>query len=84
MLKRTFMLAAVAATLSMQAFAGHCPMDAKAIDNALPRSNINEMQKAEVQTLRDEGMRLHENGKHSESEKKMASAMRILLGSKLE
>jgi len=84
MLKRTLMLATVAATLSMQAFAGHCPMDAKAIDNALPRSNLNEMEKAEIQALRDEGMRLHESGDHRESEKKMATAMRMLLGSSLE
>ncbi|UTW04943.1 hypothetical protein KDX31_08075 [Amphritea atlantica] len=84
MLKRTLMLAAVAATLSMQAFAGHCPMDAKAIDNALPRSNLNEMEKAEIQALRDEGMRLHENGDHRMSEKKMATAMRKLLDSSLE
>ena len=84
MFKRTLMLAAVAATLSMQAFAGHCPIDAKAIDNALPRSDLNEMQKAEVQTLRDKGMRLHESGKHRESEKTMARAMRMLLESRLK
>lgn len=84
MFKRTLMLAAVAATLSMQAFAGHCPIDAKAIDNALPRSDLNEMQKAEVQTLRDKGMRLHESGKHRESEKTMARSMRMLLESRLE
>lgn len=84
MLKRTLMLAAVATTLSVQVFAGHCPMDAKAIDNALPRSDLNEMQKAEVKALRDEGMRLHANGKHHESEKTMAHAMRMLLESRLE
>ena len=84
MFKPTLMLAAVTATLSMQAFAGHCPVDAKAIDNALPRSNLNEMQKAEIQALRDEGMRLHAGGDHRMSEKKMATAMRMLLDSSLE
>ncbi|MEH6579903.1 MAG: hypothetical protein V7731_22845 [Amphritea sp.] len=84
MFKRTLILSVLAITLSVPAFAGHCPMDAKAIDNALQRSDLSEMKKAEVLALRDEGMRLHESGEHRQSEKTMASAMRMLLGSKLE
>ena len=84
MFKRTLIFSALAITLSAPAFAGHCPMDAKAIDGALQRSDLSDMQKDEVKAQRDEGMRLHESGEHRQSEKVMADVMRMLLGSKLE
>jgi hypothetical protein len=84
MFKRTLISSALAIAISAPAFASHCPMDAKAIDNALQRTSLTEMQKTEVKSLRDEGMRLHSSGQHRESEQTLAKAMRILLESKLK
>ena len=67
----------VAAALPAHAF--HCPADVKAIDHALPKSNLSAQQKTEVQKLRDEGEALHNAGKHKESVGKLAEAMRIIL-----
>ena len=71
----TVLLAALA--LPAQAF--HCPADVKAIDHALPKSNLSADQKAEVKKLRDEGEALHNAGKHKESVGKLAQAMRLIL-----
>lgn len=77
---RTSLLAAVAATLFITpALAGHCPKDAKAIDHALGVLNVGDDVKKQVTALRDEGMALHEAGKHEESEDKLSEAMRTLL-----
>jgi len=57
MFKRTLIISALAMTLSAPAFAGHCPLDAKAIDSALSRMMLSEMEKTEIMALRDEGIR---------------------------
>ena len=67
------------AALALPAQAAHCPADVKAIDHALPKSNLSAQQKAQVQMLRDEGEALHNAGKHKESVDKLAEAMRIIL-----
>ena len=61
--------------------AAHCVRDARAIDAALPKANLTSEQKSQVETLKTEGLALHESGDHRESEKKMAEAMRIILTS---
>ena len=67
-----------ALTLSSFAFAGHCPKDAKAITHALESSKVEMSTAKEVKALRDKGMELHKSGKHRESEKALAEAMRTL------
>ena len=67
------------AAFALPAQAFHCPADVKAIDHALPKSNLSAQQKADVQKLRDEGEALHNAGKHKESVGKLAEAMRIIL-----
>lgn len=84
MFKRTLIASTLAIVISAPAMASHCPMDAKAIDNALERTSLTEMQKKEVKTLRDEGMNLHNSGQHRESEQTLAKAMRMLLESTLK
>ena len=84
MFKRTLITSALAIVISAPAMASHCPMDAMAIDNALQRTSLTEMQKAEVKALRDEGMSLHDSGQHRKSEQTLAKAMRLLLESKLK
>jgi hypothetical protein len=84
MFKRTLTASALAIVISTPAIASHCPMDAKAIDNALQRTSLTDTQKAEVKALRDEGMNLHGSGEHRKSEQTLAKAMRMLLEVKLK
>lgn len=72
-------LVVFALALSGVAFAGHCPKDAKAIDHGLQSSKVDMTTAKDIKALRDEGMKLHNAGKHRESEKALAEAMRKLL-----
>jgi hypothetical protein len=54
-------------------------MDAEAIDAGLAKMDVSDELRAEVTTLKDEGMELHAAGNHGESEAKLAEAMRKLL-----
>lgn len=76
---RIFAMALAATLVSGSALAGHCPKDAAAIDAALENMSVSEDVRVQVVTLRDQGMALHEQGNHAESEATMAEAMRILL-----
>jgi len=61
------------------ALASNCPNEAKAINAALAsNTTLSAEQKAEVEKLRDEGMKLHDAGKHKESMEDMAKAKKIL------
>lgn len=73
-------LLAVAGLLaSTSAFAFHCPMDMKKIDDALAKNPmLNAEQMAEVKKLRAEGETLHKAGKHQESVDTLAKAMKLL------
>ena len=86
MLRSKLMAAALAVAisggLSGMAIAAHCPLDAKAIDNALAKLDVDADVKKEVEALRDEGMALHNaGGSHGEAVEKLSQAMRILLAS---
>jgi len=61
------------------AFAMHCPMDMKKIDEALAKNpSLSSTQLSEVKKLRAEGEALHKAGKHQESVDTLGKAMRIL------
>ena len=60
------------------AFAGNCPVQMKAIDDALPKAKLDAAKSAEVKKLRAEGERLHKEGKHGESVAALAKAKKIL------
>lgn len=77
-MKKMRSLFATLALVSLPAFAFHCPADMKKIDEALPKAQLNDAQKAEVQKLRAEGEKLHKEGKHQESVDTLAKAMKIL------
>lgn len=67
-MKRLFVVAAATLFASGAAFAGHCPSDVKAIDEALAKKpKLTEAQMKEVKMQRDEGESLHKAGKHKES-----------------
>jgi hypothetical protein len=63
---------------SSAAFAFHCPMDMKKIDEALKTTKVSGAQLEEVKKLRAEGEKLHAAGKHQESVDTLAKAMKIL------
>lgn len=79
MLGRFLVIAIMLVAFSTPALAFHCPADIKAIDHALPKSSLDDAQKAEVMKLRDEGEAQHKAGKHKESVDTLAKAMRMLL-----
>jgi hypothetical protein len=61
------------------AYAFHCPMDMKKIDDALgAKPNLAAAQLADVKRLRAEGETLHQQGRHQESVDTLAKAMKIL------
>lgn len=78
-MKTTIAGGLLALLLAGPAFAGHCPVDAGAIDDALKRSTLSDGKKAEIKALRDEGMEAHNAGNHGKAEDKLAEAMRMLL-----
>ena len=76
---RTTIAAISFALFSGAAFANHCPMDMKAIDEALAKNpGISADQMAQVKKYRAEGEALHKSGKHQESVDTLAKAKKIL------
>ena len=71
----TLLLAFAAST----AFAFHCPADMKAIDAKLAAGvQLSDADMAKVKQLRADGEAAHKAGKHDESVKLLAEAMKIL------
>jgi ribosome-associated translation inhibitor RaiA len=60
------------------AIANSCPKHIKAIDAALPKAKLTDAQRAEVKKYRDEGQKLHNEGKHADSLAALAKAEKIL------
>jgi hypothetical protein len=78
-MKLRSLILACALSLAGTAFAMHCPMDMKAIDDALAKKpNLTAEQMAEVKKYRAEGEALHKAGKHQESVDTLAKAKKIL------
>jgi hypothetical protein len=73
------LVAAVMFALAGSAFANHCPLDMKKIDEALAKNpNISAAQMSEVKKWRAEGETLHKAGKHAESVEVLGKAMKVL------
>ncbi|MBV6474981.1 MAG: hypothetical protein KJZ92_13785 [Rhodocyclaceae bacterium] len=76
---RQFVLLGGLVLASAQAFAFHCPMDMKKIDEAMGKNpKLSAEQMAEVKKLRAEGETLHKAGKHQESVDTLGKAMKML------
>ncbi|HYT15260.1 MAG TPA: hypothetical protein VEL80_02580 [Burkholderiales bacterium] len=72
-------LFAVLMLASASAFAFHCPIDMKKIDEALSKNpKLSSQQMADVKKFRADGEALHKAGKHQESVDTLAKAMKIL------
>lgn len=64
---------------SFTAFAFHCPVDMKKIDEALAKSpTLSEAQMTEVKKLRADGEAFHKAGKHQDAVDTLGKAMKIL------
>jgi hypothetical protein len=73
------MLAASLLIVSGIAFANHCPMDMKKIDEALAANpKLSEAEMADVKKLRAEGEASHNAGDHAKSLEALGKAMKIL------
>ena len=72
-------LAAAMLLASPLVYAGHCPADAKAIDQGLANMQLSDEVRTAVTDLREKGMAQHEAGDHGAAEKTLAEAMRMLL-----
>lgn len=82
MILRSMLVLAIVGVSATPALAFHCPKDAAAIDGAMSKMDLDDATRAKVQSLRDEGMTLHEAGEHKDSVGKLAEAMRMLLEAK--
>jgi len=61
------------------AIASQCPMDMAKIDEALAGDHgLSTEQVSQVETLREQGEKLHEEGKHQESVETLGEAKSIL------
>ena len=75
---RSIIVAMALALASGTALANSCPKEMKAIDAALPKAKLSEMQMKEVKQLRADGEKLHKEGKHSESMAALGKAKKML------
>jgi len=76
---RSALLALTFAALTAPAWAAHCPLDMKAIDEALSKKpSLTTAQLEEVTRLRAEGEAAHKAGKHGESVEALGKARKIL------
>jgi hypothetical protein len=78
-MKLRTLIAAALFAMAGSAFANHCPLDMKKIDEALAKKpNISEAQMSEVKKWRAEGEAFHKAGKHAESVEVLGKAMKVL------
>jgi len=78
-MKLRSLIAAMMFAMAGSAFAMHCPMDMKKIDEALAKKpDISADKLTEVKKLRAEGEKLHKAGDHQASVDTLAKAMAIL------
>jgi hypothetical protein len=80
MIKRIFVVAAAAAAvISTPALASHCPLDVKAVGDALAtNASLSADLKSEAQSLMDKGAKQHADGDHSGSIETLHKARHIL------
>lgn len=76
---RTSLAALLLSLASGVALANSCPLEVKKIDEALGKNTtLTADQKTEVKKLRDEGEKLHSEGKHKESMETLGKAKKML------
>lgn len=78
MIKYALMATALSLALAGPAFASGCPLEVKAIDDALASSSVSAEMMAEAKALRDKGDALHAAGQHADSIATLQKAKDIL------
>lgn len=76
MIKRSLIVAAVLVAFAGPAIAGHCPVDVKKLEAAMP--NLKGAQLALAKEAAAKGAELHAAGKHGESLKVLHAAFKEL------
>ena len=66
------------ALASGSALAFSCPKHMKAIDAALPKAKLSDMQMSDVKKYRADGEKFHKAGKHTEALETLGKAEKIL------
>ncbi len=75
---KQLVLGSVIMMFAAAAFAHGCPGEMRAIDAKLPTATLPAADLSKVKALREEGEKLHKEGKHSESMKALAEAKKLL------
>ena len=63
---------------SATASAHGCPGEMRAIDAKMPAATLPAADMSKIKALREEGEKLHKEGKHTESMKALAEAKKLL------
>ena len=75
---KNFVLGSVVVFFAATASAHGCPGEMRAIDAKMPSAQLPAADMSKVKALRDEGEKLHKEGKHNESMKALAEAKKLL------
>ncbi len=75
---KNFVLGSVVVFFAATASAHGCPGEMRAIDAKMPSAQLPAADTSKVKALRDEGEKLHKEGKHTESMKALAEAKKLL------
>lgn len=75
---KKFFLGAIILGTATLASAHGCPGEMRAIDAKVPTTALPAADMSKVKALREEGEKLHKEGKHAESMKVLAEAKKLL------
>ena len=75
---KNFVLGSVVVFFAATASAHGCPGEMRAIDAKMPSAQLPAADMSKVKALRDEGEKLHKEGKHTEAMRALAEAKKLL------
>ena len=75
---KQLVMGSVIMCFAAMASAHGCPGEMRAIDAKIPTANLPAADLSKVKALREEGEKLHKEGKHTESMKALAEAKKLL------
>jgi hypothetical protein len=75
---KNLVLGSILVLVAASASAHGCPGEMRAIDAKMPSSILPAADMSKVKALREEGEKLHKEGKHTESMKALAEAKKLL------
>ena len=75
---KQLLIGSLAMFFAFTASAHGCPGEMRAIDAKIPTTALPAVEMSKVKALREEGEKLHKEGRHTESMKALAEAKKIL------